>query len=468
MIKSAFMIAGTHSGCGKTTVSLGIMAALIKRGIRVQPFKVGPDFIDPGYHALVTGRVSHNLDGWIMDQACNRNIFSRYAHDADVAVVEGVMGLYDGFSGRNDTGSSAHMSKWLGIPVILVVDARSMARSAAAVALGFKSFDKDLNVAGVVFNRLGSTAHGDIIREAMKNFPDFSVLGTLPRDKGISIPSRHLGLITVNDLGVEGLDVQGLAEWIEESIDMDALLAKTRWHVTAEHRDDSYNDDFRLEAVRKRGRDRKVGIAVALDKAFCFYYQENIRLLEEAGAEIVFFSPMRDKSLPPGVKGVILGGGYPELHVERLSLNRDLIHEIRRAAFDGMPIYAECGGFMFLMEEFEDIKGDVYPLAGIFPFRCRMENRLKALGYREVTIRKDSVLGPAGTVIRGHEFHYSYIYKTRSNVSAIYMIADRKGISEREDGFQVKRVLGSYVHFHWGSNPAVARNFVEYCRRYGG
>ena len=466
MIKSAFVIAGIHSGCGKTTVSLGIMAALARRGLTVQPFKVGPDFIDPGHHTLITGRPSHNLDGWMMERERNRQIFNRYTFDADVAVVEGVMGLFDGFSGKDETGSTAHMAKWLDLPVVLVIDAASMARSAAAIALGFLHFDSSLPFAGVILNRVAGPGHAEILKEAFESLPEVPILGCLPRRENLRIPSRHLGLITVEDMGADSPQADELAQWIEEGVDLDGLLEKTR-RQGMKGKESLHAIDVQSPSPHKKEEGRGVRIAVARDEAFCFYYQENLRLLQEAGAEIVPFSPLRDISLPPEIKGLILGGGYPELHVETLSRNCDLNREILRAALDGMPMYAECGGFMYLMEEIEDLHGADQPMVGVFPFRCRMVERLKALGYREVITKKDSILGPPGTTIRGHEFHYSTISKAPTDVSTMYRVSNRRGRTGIREGFQMKQVLGSYVHLHWGSNPAVAPNLVEYCRRYG-
>jgi len=467
MISSAFVIAGTHSGCGKTTVSLGIMAALAAKGLTVQPFKVGPDFIDPGHHALVTGRVSHNLDGWMMGYKRNREIFNRYTLDAEVAVVEGVMGLFDGYSGEDETGSTAHMAKWLDLPVVLVIDAASMARSAAAIALGFRGFDPHLSLAGVILNRVAGPGHAEILKIAFGSVPEVPLLGLLPHRNDLGIPSRHLGLITAEDMGAGAPRADVLAQWIEGGLDLDGILARTRVQGMPQGQE-TYSHDMRLPSSGAGSESTPVRIGVALDEAFCFYYQENLRLLVAAGAEIVPFSPLRDRSLPPAIKGLFLGGGYPELHAEALSRNHALNLEIRQAALGGMPVYAECGGFMFLMDKIEDLRGRTYSMTGVFPFKCRMEKRLKALGYREVVVEKDSILGPAGTTtIRGHEFHYSAISEAPTDGSAMYRITDRKGRTEIREGFQRNHVLGSYVHLHWGSNPAVAGHFVSYCRKYG-
>ena len=455
----ALCIAGTHSGCGKTTVSLGIMAALVKRGLTVQPFKVGPDFIDPGHHRRITGRDSHNLDGWMMSPDYNRNILDRYSRDADVAVIEGVMGLFDGFSGSDESGSTAQMVKWLGLPVVLVIDARAMARSAAAVALGFLRFDSDLALKGVIFNRVGSKTHREMLIDAMSSVSDLPVLGCLPRNEDIAIPSRHLGLITDEDFIADEDRIEKLARWIENNIDLDHLIGSLP--EVKNHR------SYIVSLSSNNERDHKIKIGIARDEAFCFYYEENLRLLREGGAELIAFSPLRSKHLPDDIKGLILGGGYPELHCQTLSGNKDLVAEIREFGLSGKPIYAECGGFMFLTEEIRDLDGQAFPMVGIFPMRAKMEHRLKALGYREVVTIKDSILGPEGTKVRGHVFHYPQIQSVDPDSECIYTMMDRKAVLHDKEGFVQKKVLGSYVHLHWGSNPEVAKNFVDYCRRYG-
>ncbi|MEW6666144.1 MAG: cobyrinate a,c-diamide synthase [Thermodesulfobacteriota bacterium] len=449
----ALCIAGTHSGCGKTTVSLGIMAALARRGLKVQAYKVGPDFIDPGHHRRITGRDSHNLDSWIMDRDRNREIFARYAEDADVAVVEGVMGLFDGFSGSDEAGSTSLMAKWLGIPVFLVIDARSMARSAAAIALGFTHFDAALSLKGIILNRVGSPGHGEMLRAAVASGPGLPpVTGCLPREEGLEIPSRHLGLVTDEEFGLKEGHIDRLTRWIEGNLDLDRLLSSL--------------PGVEIEApppsLTKQPGTR---IGIAMDEAFCFYYAENLRLLREAGAELLPFSPLHSPKLPDNIHGLILGGGYPEMHAKVLSENREMLASIRTFALGGKPVYAECGGFMYLMEKITDLEGKSYPMAGIFPMSARMEPRLYSLGYREIVTTKDSVLGPAGTRIRGHEFHYSRMEKADGSTPRIYTMTDREGADHDAEGFLRESVLGSYVHLHWGSNPETARHFVEYCTK---
>ena len=446
-------LAGTQSGCGKTTVSLGIMAALTQRGHSVQPFKVGPDFIDPGHHRRVTGRDSHNLDGWMMTQSYNREIFSRYSRDADVAVIEGVMGLFDGFSGKDESGSTAQMAKWLKIPLFLVIDARSMARSAAAIALGFSLFDPNIPITGIIFNRIGSEGHKEIIQDAMDALSGVPVFGYLPREEGLEIPSRHLGLVTDEDFKIDKGRVESLAHWIESNLDLDRLMTTSQDGVPA-------------PGSNVSTRKGEVKIGLAKDEAFSFYYPENLRLLREAGAELIPFSPIHEKKLPEGITGLILGGGYPELHCKQLAENRSLLKEIKDFGLNGGPIYGECGGFMFLMNQIRDQNGKNYPMVGLFPMEAVMEHRLKSLGYREIVTKEPSLLGPSGTRIRGHEFHYSSVNNKGSVTAPIYKMTDRKASSKGEEGFLRNNVLGSYVHLHWGSNPDVAGHFVDFCRNW--
>jgi cobyrinic acid a,c-diamide synthase len=446
-----FLIAGTHSGCGKTSVSLGLMSALSQRGLKVQAFKVGPDFIDPGHHQLITNRPSPNLDGWMLSRQSNQHIFARQARDADICIVEGVMGLFDGFSGTDEAGSSAQMAKWLDIPAILVVDARSMARSAAALVRGYADFDPQLNLAGVIFNKVGSPNHAEILSQAMQLCPQIPGLGFLPRDEQLNIPSRHLGLVTSEDHVLAEREQDRLATWIENSVDLDAFL-------------DSLPEKSLSQSHQPPHEKQTVRIGVAKDKAFCFYYGENLRLLEQYGARLEYFSPLEDQQLPADLDGLYLGGGYPELHAARLSGNKKLLNDVREFCLAGRPVYAECGGFMYLMHSITTQEEKTYPMAGIFPFKSHMEKKFKALGYREVTTTEASPLGPPGTIVRGHEFHYSHIEIKDPGLPSIYQALDRKQKSRNCEGFLHKNVLGSYVHLHFASNPRVAKSFVSCCQ----
>lgn len=459
----AFVIAGTHSGCGKTSVSLGLMTSLARRGLKVQPFKCGPDFIDPGHHALACARngkpvPSHNLDGWMLSHTTNLDIFNRYGAGCDVAVVEGVMGLFDGISGTEDHGSTGQIAKTLGLPVILVVDARSMARSAAALVSGYTHFDDKLNIAGVIFNRVGSESHAELLMEAMTLVPHIPVLGCLGRDDTITTPSRHLGLITAEESGPDMDRYQRLADWVESGLDIEKLLAALP-EVEAVPP---------FEPVAGIGT---VSIGLARDAAFCFYYEENLRLLREAGARLVEFSPMNDPHLPDNIQGLYLGGGYPELYAFELGQNNKLRREVKEFCDSGHPVYAECGGFMYLMNDIITGRGR-YAMSGVFPVRAEMGERFRALGYREVTTTADTPLGPAGARMRGHEFHYSAIQNETDKdhfdpetMPAVYAMTGRKGIIDTPEGFLHANTLGSYVHLHFGSQPKAAAAFVAACKR---
>ncbi len=458
--KHAFLIAGTHSGCGKTTITLGLLAALKARGLDIQPFKVGPDFIDPGLHTRIAGKGSRNLDGWMLSREYNVELFRRLAAQADVSVVEGVMGLYDGYEGGSESGSSAEMAKWLGIPAVLVVDARSMARSAAALIYGFRNFDPALNLCGVIFNRIGGEAHLAYLKEALgSTFPDLAILGGIPKDDPVRIPERHLGLMTADEMSMDREWQDRLAALLERHLDIDLLLAKSR-------REDS--DGGAQTSVRLR--ETTVPIAVARDPAYCFYYPDNLELLERAGARLIFFSPVAGEKIPVGCAGAYLGGGYPELFAEAISRNTAFLESLRDSAARGMPVYAECGGLMTLGRFIDTIDGKRFPMAGILPFGTRMLARRKALGYTEILVRRPCLLGEAGTRIRGHEFHYSEIAEPwdGAGVELAYELHRRKHEASRPEGYATGQVLASYIHLHWGSNPDAAARFVQKCAAWRG
>jgi cobyrinic acid a,c-diamide synthase len=453
------VIAGTKSGCGKTTVTLGLMAALQRRGHCIAPFKVGPDFIDPGHHTRIIGKASRNLDGWMLSKDYNLDSFGTHTKDTDFVVVEGVMGLYDGYDGKSEAGSTAQMAKWLGLPVVLVVDARSMARSAAAVIIGFERFDPELSFAGIIFNNLGSERHLDYLIEALEGNCAIPCLGGLVNDESISIPERHLGLVTREDHSPGDESTDQLANMIEENIDLDFLIAKLPMIKAADSEKKIPSAVTHAKAAR---------IAVARDNAFCFYYQDNLDLLEKQGAELVFFSPIDGDDLPEGIDGLYLGGGYPELFGDKLTANKQLRRRIKAKSMEGMPIYGECGGFMYLCAELFDQQGNCYEMTGCFPFTTRMFPRLKALGYREITLAQNTLIGNQGMIIRGHEFHYSELNTPASECPhmSVYHISDRSGLDKPPEGYMVRKTLGSYNHLHFGSQPDAAGHFVKNCLAY--
>jgi cobyrinic acid a,c-diamide synthase len=460
--RQALVIAGTHSGCGKTTLALGLMAALKARGLRVQPFKVGPDFIDPGLHAQITGFTSRNLDGWMLSREYNCRLFTGLLAEARVAVVEGVMGLFDGYDGLSESGSTAEMAKWLGLPVVLVVDARSMARSVAALVRGFADFDQKLRLAGVIFNRIGGPGHLDYLTQAMTaNLPGIRVLGGIPREDRIRIPERHLGLLTADEARLDGAWQERLVELFERYVDLKALLEAAEYRGGGPQAGDK-------AGIPRATREASVVMAVARDPAFCFYYPDNLEMLEAAGAELRLFSPLAGESIPAEASGVYLGGGYPELFAETLSNNLGFLDRLRVAAAHGMPVYAECGGLMVLSRWIETLAGERYPMTGVLPFGTRMLNRRQALGYTEVVLQEDCLLGQRGTAIRGHEFHYSEIAEPEATHGwhPAYRIQDRKTGSVRSEGYRSNSVLASYIHLHWGSAPEAPRALMERCRQF--
>jgi cobyrinic acid a,c-diamide synthase len=452
----ALVIGGMKSGCGKTTLSLGMMAALARRGQKVAPFKIGPDFIDPGHHSRMTGATSRNLDGWMLTKTYNQQCFAKHTEGADIAVIEGVMGLFDGYDGKSDAGSTAQMAKWLGIPVVLVVDAKSLARSAAAVVMGFERFDDGLSFAGVIFNNVGSRRHLEYLKDATRNTVGMPCLGGILHDERIAIPERHLGLFTREDFSLANETTDHLVDLINSSVDLDLLVSNLPQISVRE----------RIDPASQSKKEKTIRIGVARDNAFCFYYPDNLELLANQGAEIVCFSPIVDEHLPENIDGLYLGGGYPELYAEKLADNGALRKQIKERSDDGMPIYGECGGFMYLCRDLCDLGGKRYPMTGCFPFETKMFSRLKALGYREISITADTIIGKTGQVIRGHEFHYSELSRQASNVATVYRISDRSGMDREPGGYLVNQTLGSYNHLHFGSRPQAAACFAEKCLNY--
>lgn len=422
-------------------------------------FKVGPDFIDPGHHTRITGRASRNLDGWMLTRAYNRQCFSRHSAGADVVVVEGVMGLFDGYDGKSDAGSTAQMAKWLGLPVILAVDAKSMARSTAALVQGFERFDPELTFAGVIFNNVAGDRHLAYLKDALENHVRMPFLGAIRRRPDITIPERHLGLVTAADHPLTSGTAESLAGLIEDGLDLDDLLDRLPTTRLPASEDEP--------AAHQSGNERPVRIGVAMDNAFCFYYADNLDLLADRGAEIVPFSPLSDAWLPADLDGLYFGGGYPELYAENLSENSGMRRDIHRAVRHGMPVYGECGGFMYLGRTLHDPDGRCHAMAGCFPLDFKMHPKLRSMGYREITLTADTLLGTAGQRFRGHEFHYSEMSGDPGvPMKDVYRVTTRAGLEKPVPGFRTANCLGSYVHLHFGSNPQAARTWVSACRKF--
>lgn len=446
MVTARLVIAGTHSGVGKTTVATGLMAALHGRGLRVAPFKVGPDFIDPSYHALATGRLGRNLDAFLSGPDLIGPLFAHGAAGADIAVVEGVMGLFDGAAGRGELASTAQVARLLDAPVVLVVDASALSRSVAALVHGFDSFDPELRVRGVVLNRVSSDAHEAMLREALVPLR-IPVLGVLRRREDLATPSRHLGLVpAVERVRQARATIDALAEAIRAGCDLDALLSIAR---SADHL------PFRPWSPAVRGG-RRVRVALASGPAFSFRYQENLELLEAAGAELAAFDPTADERLPEGAAAVYLGGGFPETYGDELAANAPLRADIRAFAAGGRPVVAECGGLLYLCRSL-----DGRPMCAVLPADAWMTTRL-TLGYRNAVASADSPLAVAGTSSRGHEFHYSAVEPAAGASPAWHL--DRRG-TVGDEGFVQAGVHASYLHTHWAATPQVAERFVASARQ---
>lgn len=450
------VIAGTHSGVGKTTVALGIMAALKRRGLSVQPFKVGPDFIDPGHHERICQAASRNLDGWMAGRAATISSFAEHSCGRDVAVIEGVMGLFDGLRESGGDGSTAQIARWLKAAVILVMDARGMSGSAAALVYGFQHYDRRVHMAGVIINRAGSIDHYQWLKTIIEKKCRLPVIGHLPTDSALGIPERHLGLVSAQELVVNRKIIERLGVLFERFLDLDLLLRISSPREKRSPRSPARNAAFRRAAPA-------VKIGIARDEAFFFYYQDNLDLLRQMGAQLVYFSPLHDAALPGQLDGVYIGGGYPELYARALEANSSMRGELRRFAESGGVIYAECGGLMYLGKSIRTFDNALHAMVGIFPFTAVMQQRLTHLGYYTVRALRSTILARRGERARGHQFRYSRL--TGSGASAGNALSIRRGRdgTTHRDGFIYKNVLAQYVHIHFASNRSYARRFVASC-----
>ena len=442
------VLAAPSSNAGKTSVATGLIAALTARGLTVSPHKVGPDYIDPGYHGLAAGRPGRNLDPWLVGEERIASLFRHGARAADVAVVEGVMGLFDGAthpSVEPGFASTAHVAALLRAPVVLVVDASSQARSVAALVHGFAAFDPSVRLGGVVLNRVGSDRHEAILREAL-GAAGVPVLGAIRRLDQLHTPSRHLGLVPAAERSAEALaTVDRLAHVVADGVDLDAVLALARTAPPL----DAAPWDPAAEVVPVPGRPR---IAVAGGPAFTFGYAENAELLTAAGAEVVVVDPLRDEALPEGTAGLVVGGGFPEVYAAELSANEPLRADVAALAARGAPVAAECAGLLYLARELDGV-----PMCGVLDVATAMSPRL-TLGYRAAVAPADSVLAPAGTRVRGHEFHRTHAVPGAGATPAWQW-------SAAPEGFVAGGVHASYLHLHWAGSPGLAARFVAAAAR---
>ena len=447
------MIAGTNSGVGKTTVTLGIMSALVQKGINVQGFKAGPDYIDPSHHAFVTGNASRNLDTWMMGENACRELFERSALNVEISIIEGVMGLYDGSIDSSGHGSSAHLAKVLNTPVIMVVNAKGVAQSAGAVVMGFMEFDTEINLAGIILNNIASQNHYDIIKKAIEESCSVTILGYLKKESDITIPERHLGLIPSEEQKINSALYDKLGQMVLETIDIDRLVDTARSAGTF--------PDYNRSIFTDRSDSLNVTLAVAKDNAFCFYYQDDIDLFEALGAKIIEFSPLADKALPGGIDGVFIGGGFPELFADRLSKNESMINSILEVHRQGTVIYGECGGMMYLLEKLIDCDGRSFKMSGVLNGTSRMEKRRQGLGYVIVDAIYDSVICNKGNSFRAHEFHWSKLQDVPDSTIFAYNTKKSNGKRNGVDGICKSNVLASYTHMHFSSNPKLASNILS-------
>jgi cobyrinic acid a,c-diamide synthase len=446
------LIAGTASGVGKTTIALAITAAMRRRGLEVQACKGGPDFLDTGHHTRVSGRAAYNVDTWMLSADANEEVFRRACLGADAIVVEGMMGLFDGKDGTSESGSSAEIAKLLRLPVVLVLDAGKSARSLAAVVLGFERFDPELPLAGIILNKVASDGHFRMLETAIKASCKTPLLGWFPREPAVTIPERHLGLQSAQEASdgdeLETL-IDTLAELAEKHCDMAQIL---RLRCSLER------NAVPLGPILVKPDQVRIG--VARDRAFSFYYEDNFDLLREHGATIVPFSPLQDELLPRDLDALFLGGGYPELYANQLSANLRMVSGIRDFVACGRPVYAECGGMIYLSRQLITSDGTVHKMAGVLPLEIEMTGKLVNFGYVTVKLTGDCLLGRKGTRIRGHSFHYSRI-AAHEALRTSYRVTYSLSGKEENEGFTAGSILASYIHLHFRAHPDVARHFFE-------
>ncbi len=462
------VIAATNSGAGKTSVSIALMAALAHKGLSVSPFKVGPDYIDPAFHAFVAGSASRNLDSWMLTADAVLRIFldgcAALEPGRGIAVIEGVMGCFDGQGAGND-GSTAHVAELLQAPVLLVVNARGMSRSAAAMVAGYRDFSPAMELGAVIFNQVSGDKHYNLLKDIVESETGVRCAGYLPHNADFSLKSRHLGLIPAEEAVGLRQKVEALASAALQTIDLDAVIILSRRAPALPYPV--------AESLSVAGDEAKIRMAVARDAAFSFYYQDNLDLLSRLGAKLVYFSPLADSRLPEGIHGLYLGGGFPEEFAERLCANHAIRRNIRELLLSGLPGYAECGGMLYLCQSLTDSAGKSHDMCGFFPDSARMAGRLQRFGYVEAEILKSGPLGPAGTSFRGHEFHHSILAgpdcggnPDPAGVIRNILKLEKPGKNGWTCGLMRENVQAWYAHVHFHANPAMAASFVASMKTY--
>lgn len=446
------VIAGTSSGVGKTTISIGIMGALCKKGKRVAPFKIGPDYIDTQFHKFVTNNPSYNLDSWLLNEDTIKYLFNKNTTNMDIAIIEGVMGLYDGFGTKKDEGSTAHLAKILKAPVILVIDGEKLSTSAAATVLGYKIFDEDVNIQAIIVNKVSGEEHYKLIKESIESYVKIPCVGYLPSNLHIPLKSRHLGLVPAGEINNLRENVDKITELISKFVDIDKIqqIASKVSNI----------EEIKNKYIEYKNLYKGINIGYAYDKAFNFYYEDNLNLMKYMGVNVIHFSPLNDSDIP-NVDGLYIGGGFPEVFSVDLEKNTILRNNIKNKLENYLPCYCECGGLMYLTQSIENISGEVNKMVGFFPNKTKMTNKLQRFGYVEITTESK-------ILTKGHEFHKSIVeHNTKTNYHYnVYKNKYGQVISRWNCGLIKKDVLAGYPHIHFYSNPLFLVEFLNKCREY--
>ncbi|WP_010250622.1 cobyrinate a,c-diamide synthase [Acetivibrio cellulolyticus] len=455
-------IAGTNSGCGKTTVTMGILATLYVMGLDVQPFKVGPDYVDPMIHTFITGNDSRNLDSWMLDIDTVVHLFEKNAINADISIVEGTNGLYDGYDGNTIVGSTAHVAKIIKSPVILVVNAEGVSLSIVPMVRGFIDYDRNLEIIGVILNKVSSEEHYEALKTAIETGTGVKVFGYLPKMDEDELPCKHVGLVPEEDMNDLKKKIRVLVEQVIKTIDVDLIIKMSNRPRV------SYLNatKFSFEQIKPP---QKIKIAVAKDKAFSFYYKDNLELLKMMGAEIQYFSPLKDITLPEDIDGIYLGGGYPDFYAKELQGNKSFIQSIKKGIMAGIPTYAEFGGLMYLSQYVEKQNNEKANMAGILPGYCRTTQELSKSGYVDIEVTKNNVLSKKGYRIRGYEFCHSEINMLSDDVSRCFNVVKRRPDMEPiiwKCGYSIYNLIAVYPHLHLWGNTDFAKKFIESCNKY--
>lgn len=450
------MIAGVSSGVGKTTLTMGILSALSKK-MTVQPYKVGPDYIDTAYHSFITGRKCRNLDNYLLSDETVQQLFYKNSKDSQIGIIEGVMGLYDGAQINNDIGSSASIAKVLKCPVVLVVDGSGIATSVAAIVKGFIEFDAEVKLCGVILNKVNSVNHYQLLKDAIEKYTPAKCYGYLPKNEIGTLKSRHLGLIPSCEIEGLKLKIEAVSQSVEKTIDLDGLVELANREA----------EEISITLQPQQPLFKDLHIGIAYDEAFNFYYEDNFDLFKELGAKISFFSPMRDSKLPDNVHFLYFGGGFPEVFAQELSDNNLMKRDILEKLKAGMPYLAECGGLMYLTKQLTNFDGTSYSMVGWLDGACVMTKGLQRFGYKSLSLSDNCILGEKDMVIPIHEFHHSKTEVLASSTAYdLKKIKDGKLIATYECGYIKGNGVAGYPHFHFHGNVGMAVNILKAAEDY--